>query len=402
MTTMVNVDNLPEYEKSQLKRALELGTVMTVFSARKGTSERRTVQVIMETRQVAWSKTADKIEGFLDIMEIKEIRPGKNSKDFERAKATVSRHKADCCFTIFYGTQFVLSTLSLATDSKEDAIKWLSGLKILLQEAMNASTPTMIESWLRKQIYSVDQTRRNSISLRELKAILPLVNFKVSSVKFLKDKLVEIGAQKDELSFEQFHLFYKKLMFDQQKSILDEFKKDSSVFILGNTDRPDASAVYLQDFQRFLLHEQQELWAQDLNRVRERMTKFIDDTMRETAEPFLFVDEFLTYLFSRENSIWDEKYDVVDMQDMNNPLSHYWISSSHNTYLTGDQLRSESSTEAYIRCLRAGCRCIELDCWTGLTANPSSTTAGHGPPRSSLMTLCRPSGTMPLSPPASL
>lgn len=279
MTTMVNVDTLPEYEKSQIKRALELGTVMTVFNARKSTPERRTVQMIMETRQVAWSKTADKIEGFLDIMEIKEIRPGKNSKDFERAKAV--RHKAECCFTILYGTQFVLSTLSLATDSKEDAVKWLSGLKILHQEAMSASTPTMIESWLRKQIYSVDQTRRNSISLRELKTILPLVNFKVSGIKFLKDKLVEIGAQKDELSFEQFHLFYKKLMFDQQKSILDEFKKDSSVFILGNTDRPDASAVYLQDFQRFLLHEQQELWAQDLNKVRERMTKFIDDTTRE-------------------------------------------------------------------------------------------------------------------------
>lgn len=113
MTTMVNVDTLPEYEKSQIKRALELGTVMTVFSARKSTPERRTVQMIMETRQVAWSKTADKIEGFLDIMEIKEIRPGKNSKDFERAKAV--RHKADCCFTIFYGTQFVLSTLSLAS-----------------------------------------------------------------------------------------------------------------------------------------------------------------------------------------------------------------------------------------------------------------------------------------------
>lgn len=68
MTTMINVDTLPEYEKSQIKRALELGTVMTVFSARKGTSERRTVQVIMETRQVAWSKTADKIEGFCEYL----------------------------------------------------------------------------------------------------------------------------------------------------------------------------------------------------------------------------------------------------------------------------------------------------------------------------------------------
>ena len=45
-------------------------------------------------------------------MEIKEIRPGKNSKDFERAKAV--RQKEECCFTILYGTQFILSTLSLA------------------------------------------------------------------------------------------------------------------------------------------------------------------------------------------------------------------------------------------------------------------------------------------------
>ncbi|XP_074695413.1 1-phosphatidylinositol 4,5-bisphosphate phosphodiesterase gamma-2 isoform X2 [Strix aluco] len=358
---------LPEYERSQIKRTLELGTVMTVFSLKKSSPERRTIQVIMETRQVAWSKTADKIEGFLDLMEIKEIRPGKNSKDFERCKA---KHREEHCFTVFYGTQFVLNTLSLAADSKDDADKWLCGLNILYQEVMSAPTPAITESWLRKQIYSVDQTRRNSISLRELKTVLPQVNFKVSSMKFLKDKFVEIGAHKEELSFEQFHLFYKKIMFEQQKSILDEFKKDSSVFILGNTDRPDASAVHLHDFQRFLLHEQQESWAQDLSKVRERMTKFIDDTMRETAEPFLFVDEFLTYLFAKENSIWDEKYDSIDAQDMNNPLSHYWISSSHNTYLTGDQLRSESSTEAYIRCLRMGCRCIELDCWDGPDGKP--------------------------------
>ncbi|XP_013909324.1 PREDICTED: 1-phosphatidylinositol 4,5-bisphosphate phosphodiesterase gamma-2 [Thamnophis sirtalis] len=359
---------LPEYEKSQIKRTLELGTVMTVYSLKKSNPERRTIQVIMETRQVAWSKTADKIEGFLDLTEIKEIRPGKNAKDFERGKG--ARQKEEHCFTIFYGTQFVLNTLSLAADSKEEADKWLCGLNILYQEAINAGTPAITESWLRKLIYSVDQSRRNSISLRELKTILPSVNFKVNSVKYLKDKFAEIKAAKEELSFEQFHLFYKKIMFEQQKLILDEFKKDSTMFLLGNTDRPDASAVHLHDFQRFLLHEQQESWAQDLNKVRERMSRFIDDTMRETDEPFLYVDEFLTYLFSKENTIWDEKYASADPQDMNNPLSHYWISSSHNTYLTGDQLRSESSPEAYIRCLRMGCRCIELDCWDGPDGKP--------------------------------
>ncbi|KAJ1084330.1 hypothetical protein NDU88_004481 [Pleurodeles waltl] len=360
---------LPEYEKSLIKRTLELGTVMTVYNFKKSSTERRTIQVIMETWQVAWSKTADKIEGVLDMVEIKEVRPGKNCKDFERGKA--ARLKEECCFTIFYGSQFVLNTLSLEADSTEDAERWLCGLHLLRQEVAEAPTLAIIESWLRKQLYSIDQSRRNSISYREMKAVLPAVNFKISSMKALKDKFEEVGAPKEDLSFEQFHLFYKKLMYEQQKTILDEFKNESSsVFILGNTDRSDSSAVHLHDFQRFLQHEQKESWAHDLHKVRERMTTFVDDTMRETAEPFLYVDEFLTYLFSKENSIWDEKYSEISPQDMNNPLSHYWINSSHNTYLTGDQLRSESSPEAYVRCLRMGCRCIELDCWDGPDGKP--------------------------------
>ncbi|XP_035982835.1 1-phosphatidylinositol 4,5-bisphosphate phosphodiesterase gamma-2 [Fundulus heteroclitus] len=352
---------MTEYKKILIKRDLEMGVVMTVFRQK---AERLTVQVIMETQQVAWTRTADKTDGVLDLFEIREVRPGRNSKDFERFKDGKDKHSENTCFTIFYGSQFVLSTLSLGADSVEEAQKWLIGLELLREETLAAPTPVLIESWLRKQMYSVSQTKKNSLSVKELKSLLPMMNYKAPSSRTLKDKLQEVGIKKDRLDFEQFHKFYNLMMFEQNE-ILDEFKKEACSFILGNTDKLDASAVLLHDFQRFLLYDQQEPWASDLNQVRELMTIFIDDTMRKTNDPEFTVSEFLSFLFSKENSVWDEKFSKINNLDMNNPLSHYWISSSHNTYLTGDQLRSESSTEAYVRCLRLGCRCVELDCWEG-------------------------------------
>ncbi|CAL8357750.1 unnamed protein product [Lota lota] len=352
---------MTEYKRSLMKRDLEMGMVMSVFRQRV---ERLTVQVVTETRQVAWTRTADKTDGVLDLFEIRELRRGRNSKDFERFKDGKDKHDENTCFTIFYGSQFVLNTLSLGADTVEDADKWLTGLELLRQETLAAPTPAIIESWLRKQMYSINHTKKNSLTLKELKAVLPQINYKASSTRVLKDKLSEVGAKKEHLDFAQFHKLYNLIMFEQ-KDILEEFKKESCAFIMGNTDRPDASTVLLHDFQRFLLYQQQESWANNLNLVKELMTTFIDDTMRKTNEPEFNVSEFLNFLFSKENSIWDEKHSEISTADMNNPLSHYWISSSHNTYLTGDQLRSESSTEAYVRCLRLGCRCIELDCWEG-------------------------------------
>lgn len=40
------------------------------------------------------------------------------------------------------------------------------------------------------------------------------------------------------------------------------------------------------------------------------------------------------------------------------------------SYLSGNQVSSESSIECYARCLRWGCRFLQLDCWDGPDGMP--------------------------------
>uniref|UniRef100_A0A7M4F2Z3 1-phosphatidylinositol 4,5-bisphosphate phosphodiesterase gamma n=1 Tax=Crocodylus porosus TaxID=8502 RepID=A0A7M4F2Z3_CROPO len=360
-------------EVVHLCRSLEVGTVMTLFYSKKSQRpERKTFQVKLETRQITWSRGSEKIEGAIDIREIKEIRPGKNSRDFDRYQEDPCfRPDQSHCFVVLYGMEFRLKTLSLQATSEDEVNMWIKGLTWLVADTLKATTPLQIERWLRKQFYSLDRNREDRISAKDLKNMLSQVNYRVPNMRFLRERLTDVEQRNGDITYGQFAQLYRSLMFNAQKTVRRlRFSGLGEGWGGNDGERAEHYRVSLLDFQKFLLDYQMELWATDLNLVQEFMFSFLRDPLREIEEPYFSLDEFLTFLFSKENSIWNSQLDAVCLENMNNPLSHYWISSSHNTYLTGDQFSSESSLEAYARCLRMGCRCIELDCWDGPDGMP--------------------------------
>ena len=76
-------------------------------------------------------------------------------------------------------------------------------------------------------------------------------------------------------------------------------------------------------------------------------------------------DRFEFYLLGEDNDAFDPRRESFKENSMHRPISEYWINSSHNTYLTGDQLASNSSIDMYSTALYRGCKCLELDVWDG-------------------------------------
>ncbi|CAB3226150.1 unnamed protein product [Arctia plantaginis] len=351
------------YEADQLISTVERGLSFNKYYSRKR-PERRFVTGRRETLQIIWCRILGSgrnvYDGALDIRDIKEVRVGKSSKDFERWPDETKKLDNSKCFTIFYGSEFKLRAASFAALTDKECEGWLKGITFLIDEAHKASYPLQIERWLRKEFYNIENGNQH-ITLKDVKAFLPKINCKISTSK-LRDLFQEVDTSRSgEIGFDDFSILYQKIIFDLN-NVHDIFDKYSLYCQNGST-------ITLREFQSFLRIEQHDKLGDDEAKASQFIRDYLRDPQRDIYEPYFTLHEFIEMLFSKQNSIWDSKNNVVT-QDMTKPLSHYWISSSHNTYLTGDQFSSESSLEAYVRCLRSGCRCIELDCWDGPDGTP--------------------------------
>uniref|UniRef100_A0A672JPA9 1-phosphatidylinositol 4,5-bisphosphate phosphodiesterase n=1 Tax=Salarias fasciatus TaxID=181472 RepID=A0A672JPA9_SALFA len=167
------------------------------------------------------------------------------------------------------------------------------------------------------------------------------------------------GIKPDDFTWEAFQKFLDSLCLRPEiQSIFEES---------GSKRKPFISLDQLMDFinRRQRDSRLNEVLYPPLKReqVRQIMEKY-ETNSSQLERDQISLQAFSRYLGGEENGIVPpERLDVID--DMNQPLSHYFINSSHNTYLTVGQLTGLSSVEMYRQVLLTGCRCVELDCWKG-------------------------------------
>ena len=129
---------------------------------------------------------------------------------------------------------------------------------------------------------------------------------------------------------------------------------------------------FLNDYQRDPRHNEILKPFFNSHQVKQLINKYEQDkSLRERGQ--LSYSGFFRFLLSESDPI---EFKLLTMsQDLDQPLTHYYISTSHNTYLTGRQINSKSSVEMYRQVLLSGCRSVELDTWDGDNDEPMIT---HG------------------------
>ena len=119
-------------------------------------------------------------------------------------------------------------------------------------------------------------------------------------------------------------------------------------------DEVDRSYMTLASFRDFLVKMQRVKGVGSLDDTFEIISKCdpLSETLKEEldglSEDTVFPPRsFAAYMLSAEGNAVSFARTGGVYQDMTHPLTDYFISSSHNTYLSGHQLHGESSVNMY-------------------------------------------------------
>ncbi|XP_069010979.1 1-phosphatidylinositol 4,5-bisphosphate phosphodiesterase delta-4 isoform X2 [Embiotoca jacksoni] len=307
---------------------------------------------LLEDGMTIWYKSrwAGRGHSTFSVSEVEAVREGHQS---EVLTSIAEEFPADLCFTlVFHGRQ---GNLDLVADSPDEARAWIQGVRKLIHKAQTMDEKERLDQWVWDWFQKADKNKDGKMNFKEVRKLLKMMNVDMNEEHALNLFTMADKSESGSLEIEQFVHFYK--MLTQRDEVWKVFQDFSG----------DGEKLLSDELENFLRTEQHE-GERSAQRAEELMERYepSETAMKQGA---MSLDGFQMYLCSRDGSIFRaERRDLH--QDMSQPLSHYFISSSHNTYLLEDQLRGQSSLEAYIQALKRGCRCVEVDCWDGSDGEP--------------------------------
>ncbi|XP_054653561.1 1-phosphatidylinositol 4,5-bisphosphate phosphodiesterase eta-2a isoform X2 [Dunckerocampus dactyliophorus] len=305
---------------------------------------------------IRWRPSRKNEKAKISIDSIREVCEGKQSEIFQRYAE--GSFDPNCCFSLYYGEH--MESLDLVSGTGEEARTWITGLKYLMagisDEDSLAKRQRTRDQWLKQTFTEADKNGDGSLSISEVLQLLHKLNVNLPRQKVKQMfKEADTDDKQGTLGFEEFCSFYKMM----------STRRDLYLLMLTYSNHKDH--LDADDLTRFLETEQ-------------KMTKVSKDHCLEIIKKFepcsenqkqgvLGIDGFTNYMRSPAGDIFNPDHYNVN-QDMSQPLCNYFIASSHNTYLMGDQLMSQSRVDMYAWVLQAGCRCVEVDCWDGQDGEP--------------------------------
>uniref|UniRef100_A0A8C9CUU4 Phosphoinositide phospholipase C n=1 Tax=Phocoena sinus TaxID=42100 RepID=A0A8C9CUU4_PHOSS len=282
------------------------------------------------------------------VQHIEAVREGHQSEGLRRFGGAFEPSR---CLTIaFKGRR---KNLDLAAPTAEEAQRWVRGLA-KLRARLDAMSQRDTHTWIHFYLHRADSNQDSKMSFKEIKNLLRMVNVDMNDM-YAYSLFKECDRSNNEwLEGPEIEEFLQRLL--KRPELEEIFHRYSGEDRVLST--PEL-LEFLEDQGEdgaTLAHAQQLIHTYELN---------------ETAKQheLMTLDGFMMYLLSPEGGCPEPAHTCV-FQDMNQPLAHYFISSSHNTYLTDSQIGGPSSTEAYVRAFAQGCRCVELDCWEGPGGEP--------------------------------
>ncbi|GIY53336.1 hypothetical protein CDAR_39572 [Caerostris darwini] len=289
------------------------------------------------------------------IKSMKEVRMGRTT-DVLRSKEISWTYSEDCAFSIIYNDNF--ESLDLIASTPDEANIWVTGLNLLINAIKSApdsidETQKMREKWLTDVFDQADTDEKGLLSEYDAISLMKRINSALSTVR-LHQKFMEFGHGKQG---------EERGRIDRSGfvNIFTETTRKEIHFLLIRFSGKDY--MTLEDLQLFLEGEQGmvNINTEDCLKIIEQYEP--SDEAKKNKQ--ILIDGFTLFLLSESCDIFDPQHLTV-CQDMTHPFPHYFVSSSHNTYLLEDQLKGPSSIEGYSTALKMGCRCLKVDCWDGI------------------------------------